>query len=157
MPHLFQNDLKVSVLSGRAKMAKGRCCLQNCTTKAGNRKVYCERHAHAIRKVFDPVGYIYSHRKQRAKQRGHEWSITLDNWRDWCAFNRYHELTGRTAASMSIERKDSAHGYHIWNIATLTLGQNAAKGTQQTGGYYTTDDLGVTHYHKPYQYEEPPF
>ncbi|UOQ51742.1 hypothetical protein [Hymenobacter cellulosivorans] len=84
-------------------------------------------------------------RKQRAKQRGHEWTITLDNFRQWCEWTGYHLQTGRTADAASIDRKDAHHGYHIWNIKVLPYGANSAKSRHGEGTWALGAD-GRYHY-----------
>lgn len=128
------------------KKRLGLCARYGCAAKAGSHKKYCHRHHHQALKRRDPISYIYSQRKQRAKARGHAWTLTLDNFRDWCHFTGYHEKTGRTAESASIDRKINAHGYHVWNIRCIPYGANAAKYTHAGGGNWAVGDDGAHHY-----------
>ncbi|RTQ52293.1 hypothetical protein EJV47_04530 [Hymenobacter gummosus] len=121
------------------KRRQGKCLRYGCSNKAGAHKKFCPKHHHQAQKANDPISYIYSMRKQRAKQRGHEWTITLDNFRDWCEWTGYHQRTGRVTSALSIDRKDPAHGYHIWNIQPLAYGANSAKGQTAEPVYFDPD------------------
>ena len=128
------------------KRKAGLCARYGCLSKAGSHKKYCCKHHHQALKRRDLISYIYSHRKQRAKERGHEWSITLENFRQWCEWTGYHLDTGRTPESLSIDRKLNAHGYHVWNIACVPYGANSAKYTHGPGGEWGVGDDGRYHY-----------
>lgn len=128
------------------KRNAGLCARYGCLAPAGSHKKYCCKHHHQALKRRDPISYIYSHRKQRAKARGHEWTLTLANFRDWCAFTGYHLNTGRTAESASLDRKRNEHGYHVWNIACIPYGANAAKFTHAPGGEWGLGDDSRYHY-----------
>jgi hypothetical protein len=118
------------------KKKLGLCARYGCLKPAGKKKKYCPCHHHQALKRRDPISYIYSHRKQRAKARGHEWTLTLENFRDWCEWTGYHHNTGRTSESASIDRRLNQYGYHVWNLACVPLGANAAKYTHGYGGEY---------------------
>jgi hypothetical protein len=128
------------------KRKAGLCARYGCLSKAGCHKKYCPKHHHQALKRRDPISYIYSHRKQRAKARGHEWTLTLENFRDWCQWNGYHLKAGRTAESASIDRKLNQYGYHVWNIDCIPLGANAAKYTHAHGGEWNVGADDSYHY-----------
>jgi hypothetical protein len=127
------------------KRKAGLCARYGCLSKAGSHKKYCHRHHHQALKERDPISHIYSDRKQRAKARGHEWTITLENFRQWCEYTNYHHLKGRRPSAASIDRKLSQYGYHIWNIASIPYGANSAKGQHGKGRWYIGAD-GKFHY-----------
>lgn len=109
------------------KIAEGKCGVPHCrNTRLKSRNV-CSKHKHQRRKLNDPIGYIYDIRKQRAKERGHKWDITIDQFRKFCKQTGYHENCGKTASSMSIDRIDNSKGYSIDNIQILTLSENSSK------------------------------
>jgi|GEM_PF-3428748 len=146
-PPLAAREWALPAASTVARKQKlGLCVRYGCLAKRGAKKQYCCKHHHQALKRRDPISYIYSQRKQRAKARGHAWTLTLDNFRDWCHFTGYHEKTGRTAESASIDRKINAHGYHVWNIRCIPYGANAAKYTHAGGGSWAVGDDGAHHY-----------
>jgi hypothetical protein len=62
----------------------------------------------------------------RARERGREFTITRENWRDWCVFHSF--ITGanrRHKDGMTVDRINVTQGYHIWNIRPLPLGVNS--------------------------------
>jgi hypothetical protein len=128
------------------KRKAGLCARYGCLSKAGCHKKYCPKHHHQALKRRDPISYIYSHRKQRAKARGHAWDLTLENFRDWCEWTGYHLKTGRTPESASIDRKLNQYGYHVWNLACIPLGANAAKYTHAHGGEWNVGADDSYHY-----------
>ncbi|MGI4736093.1 MAG: hypothetical protein ACRYG7_13030 [Janthinobacterium lividum] len=136
-----------------AKRKAGRCVRHGCLAAAGTKKKYCPRHHHQALKDRDPISHIYSHRKQRAKARGHEWTLTLENFRQWCEWTGYHLRCGRTLHAASIDRKDPFEGYHVWNIASIPYGANSAKGRHGKGCWRLGPD---GHYHFDPE-EEVPF
>jgi hypothetical protein len=122
------------------KRKAGLCARYGCLSKAGSHKKYCCKHHHQALKDRDLISYIYSHRKQRAKARGHEWTLTLENFREWCEWTGYHLRKGRTPGAASIDRKLGQYGYHVWNIASIPYGANSAKGKHGSGVYYIGAD-----------------
>lgn len=67
------------------------------------------------------------------------WTLTLENFRDYCEYTGYHLNTGRTFSSASLDRKDNRHGYHVWNLQILTLSANSSKGTKVEVISYAAD------------------
>jgi len=95
--------------------------------RAGKTDRFCSKHRHRFRKENDIVAYTYNLRKSRAKQRGHSFTITLEEFRKWCAENDYIDKKGKKAGSASIDRKDDSIGYTYDNMQILSLSDNSAK------------------------------
>lgn len=158
MPHEIDAPAETSEAYVARKRKAGLCESFRCTCKPVKSYRLCSRHVWQERKRRDLIAYIFHRKKARAVERGKRqpwgdspegwgaWSIPLDNFRDWCLATGYHLKTGRTASSMTLDRKDNRFGYHIWNLAALSLSQNSAKSTLPAGGNYVTDAAGVTHY-----------
>jgi hypothetical protein len=83
---------------------------------------------------------VWLNLKNRAKQRPKEFTITLEEFRQWCMDNDFFPGRGD-----SVDRKKNEHGYHIWNIQKLPLIDNIRK-------YYDHD-----RYHPVVEGEENPF
>jgi hypothetical protein len=133
-----------------------RCNFNTCKAKRGAGKLaYCNRHNYLVKKARDPIREIFYRRRGNAARRGKDWTITLDNFRDWCLFTNYHNKTSRSAYGLTIDRKDSRHGYHIWNIRTLRYDANSSKGAQYDGGEYVTDENGSIKYIAPNGVQTP--
>lgn len=110
------------------KRRKGLCQRYGCPCKAGSHKAYCPKHHHQALKARDVVSYMYSYKKQRAKARGIDWSLTLDEFRAFCEANGYHRKSGRFGRAASIDRIDPTQGYHIGNIRQISYSANSRKG-----------------------------
>jgi len=128
------------------KRKAGLCARYGCLNQAGSHKKYCCKHHHQALKRRDPISSIYSHRKQRAKARGHAWGLSLAEFRQWCHQTGYHLGCGKEAHSLSIDRLDNTRGYTLDNIACVPLGANAAKYTRAPGGEWGLGADGSYHY-----------
>ncbi len=109
------------------KKPKGLCLTDRCTKHARKSRNYC--HCCAARKfaISNPICYAFNNLKQNAKRRGHDFSLTLEQFRNWHLIDAYMEGKGKTSTSMSIDRRDNDQGYHIDNIQLLTLAGNTRK------------------------------
>jgi len=65
--------------------------------------------------------------KNRAKQRGHEFTITFEQYLNFWTTSGYAEKHGKTGESLSVDRIENALGYHFWNIQPLLLSSNSRK------------------------------
>lgn len=71
--------------------------------------------------------YLWKNLKGHAKARGIEFTITLEQWEEFCLRTGYHLKHGREAGCLTVDRKDGIYGYHHWNIQVLTNSENAGK------------------------------
>jgi hypothetical protein len=78
-------------------------------------------------RITDPVRYAYNNLKNRANQRGVLFTITLEQFRDWCHKIKYIGFAGRSSESYTIDRKYNDIGYHVDNIQVMTKSQNIKK------------------------------
>jgi hypothetical protein len=92
----------------RARKGKGFCC--TCTDRK-----WRERH---------PIRYLLKNLRNHAKERGHEFSLTYEQFERFCRRTKYHELKGRDPNSLTVERKDETRGYHADNITVLRHSEN---------------------------------
>lgn len=67
------------------------------------------------------------HLRNRALQRDIIFTITLEQFRQWCVKVDYIGFAGRSSESYTIDRKHNDIGYHIDNIQVLTKAQNITK------------------------------
>lgn len=75
----------------------------------------------------NPFHYVWQNLKYNAKRRGHEFLLTLEEFKLFCARTGYMELRGKTQDSMSIDRIDENRGYSLDNIQMITLRENSLK------------------------------
>ena len=62
-----------------------------------------------------------------ARRRGKPFSLTLEQFGEFCKRTGYNERKGKTANSMSIDRIRDCDGYHANNIRTITLSANTKR------------------------------
>jgi hypothetical protein len=93
--------------------APGRRICRKCTTKR-----YRER---------NPLKYWYDTLKMNARRRGKAFTLTLEQFSEFCKHTGYNELKGKTANSLSIDRIRDVDGYHADNIRAITLSENTKR------------------------------
>jgi hypothetical protein len=155
MPHLSRQPSDPGPEYVARKKAAGLCRGYRCQNKHGIATAgLCYKHYWQHKKRRDLVAYLFHQKKSRANQRGKvqpwgrvpgwpAWTLTLENWREWCAATGYASKTGRKGSSMTLDRKDNRYGYHVWNLAPLTLSQNSRKHTKLGPGvHYSENDDG---------------
>ena len=75
-----------------------------------------------------PATYTLNNLRRRARQRKIPFSITLEQWEQFCEDTGYLHLRGREPSAFSVDRKNHDEGYHIWNIQVKNNLENAAAG-----------------------------
>lgn len=63
--------------------------------------------------------------RKRAKQRGHEFSVSPEVFRKLVTESGWLEKRGKTAKSLSVDRIDNSRGCVEGNLRVLTLSQNS--------------------------------
>lgn len=126
----------------QAKKDKGvTCCAFGCKGKAIARKAgMCHKHFARHRKIIDPVYDRYRAFKSSALKRRISFTITLEDFRKYCAETGYIIVKGRRGKACSVDRKDNTKGYDIDNIQLLTMRANINKWHYQ--------DKGINEYEK---------
>ena len=82
----------------------------------------------------NPIKYFYSKLKYRAAERGHEFTLTLEEWSKFVSEHDLLAKRGKTATSLSVDRHDPRKGYSYDNLRVMTLSENASKGTDIPDG-----------------------
>lgn len=96
----------------RGKAARGRFCY-----KCQSRK-YRQR---------NPIMALFHRCKSHAKQRGHAWLLTFEEFKAFCLRTQYHVLKGRSASAGSIDRIRGDQPYHAGNIQLRSVSLNSIK------------------------------
>jgi hypothetical protein len=121
-------------LSAQKKIKGVFCCAHSCKNKPAEKLGgLCSKHYQRKRRKVDPVGQRYTQFKANALKRKKDFSITLEEFRDFCRRTGYLIVKGRRGKAATIDRRCNIHGYHIWNIQILTLSRNASKGAGFSG------------------------
>lgn len=75
-----------------------------------------------------PATYVMNALRQRARKRRIPWTITLEEFKKWCARTGYLKKRGHGKGLATIDRVNANEGYHIWNIQIMEFLQNCTKG-----------------------------
>jgi hypothetical protein len=75
----------------------------------------------------NPVKYAYLNLKHNAKKRDILFTITFEEFKQWCSKVKYIGFTGRSAESLTIDRRHNDIGYHIDNIQVMEKSKNIKK------------------------------
>lgn len=92
-------------------------------------------------KEKDPIKYAFLKLKGRARERGHAFHLTFDQYRKFAVETGYDKLKGKTKHSLSIHRKDNDKGYHPDNIEAVTLSLNSRLQWANLPGYLKEEML----------------
>lgn len=103
------------------------CCAYRCKSKRKDKHRFCAKHSHRYKKATDLLGYVYDNLRCNARRRGKVFTLTRQEFEQFCAETNYLELRGKTGKSASIDRVDNRKGYELGNIRILTLSENTHK------------------------------
>lgn len=70
--------------------------------------------------------------RHSARKRNLPFSLTVDEFKDFCLKTGYLERRGNKPDDLTIDRIDWNDGYHIWNIRVLTHAENSGQGANNT-------------------------
>jgi hypothetical protein len=110
---------------------KRKCQTKYCRNKTHGK--YCSTCRSKKCRATDPVRYAFNNLRNRAKQRGLAFTITIEQFRQFCIKTKFIAGKGRSAESYTIDRIYNGVGYHIDNIQVMKKGDNVRK-------YYLTYD-----------------
>jgi hypothetical protein len=101
-----------------------KCATEGCLNKGSSRRRFCLKCNQLKYRKHYPLKYWYSTLKMNAKRRGKSFSLTLEQFSEFCYKTGYGELKGKTATSLSIDRIRPLEGYQYDNIRAITLSDN---------------------------------
>jgi hypothetical protein len=116
----------VKPLVYKKNVVPGRCAVAYCTNRT-DRSHLCSTCRSRKARLSDPVRYAFNNLRNRARQRRIVFTITLEQFRQWCHKVQYIGFKGRSAESYTIDRKHNDIGYHIDNIQVMTKSENVKK------------------------------
>lgn len=108
-----------------------KCKTKGCKNKAmKDRTICCTCKSKRYKEKY-VLNYIFQTLKDNAKRRGKDFTLTLDEFKEFCEKTGYDKKRGKTAWSLSIDRRDPCLGYSKDNIRAITLSDNSklANGT----------------------------
>lgn len=110
---------------------KNLCQAYRCGNKHTLKDRFCSKHRKRYEKENNFLAYTFNSLKSNAKRRGKDFSLTIEEFKLFCAETNYLALKGRMASSASIDRIRPGEGYHKDNIQILSLSNNSKKGTAE--------------------------
>lgn len=113
------------------KIIKGKpkniCSAYRCKNRKREKDILCSKHQKRKQKEFNLLSYTYNLLKSNANHRRKEFSLTLQEFKDFCNENNYLELKGKKGFSASIDRIRPLEGYYKGNLQVLSLANNTRK------------------------------
>ncbi len=111
-----------------------RCVEEGCHRPRKVRRRVCACHAQRAWRAAQPVSAQFARLKAKAKRRGIAFTLTHEDWREFCAITGYAGKVGCGRASdVQCDRIEARHGYHRWNIQALSFGLNVEKSARERG------------------------
>lgn len=122
-----------SFIEGRWRLPRKKnpkrhtCSVQFCQRDPAPRGPLCYTCKSREWRANNPIKYAFWNLKNRARQRGHVFTITVQDLVDVVTGSEYIERHGRFAACLSIDRVQSHLGYIPGNLQILTVSENIRK------------------------------
>lgn len=109
------------------KRSKCQCLVYGCTCIHGKGTPLCNKHKAERKKENNPLAYWFGVLRRNAKRRHKLFTITIEDFKEFCDETKYLELKGRNVGNMSIDRKIDELGYIPGNIQIMEHGANVRK------------------------------
>lgn len=125
------------------RVADNLCVVIQCKNSSGKGNRFCFKHKREWQKINNPLRYWFDVLRQNAKRRAKEFTLTIEEFKEFCEREKYLEYKGRAnAGNYTIDRRNDKLGYTKDNIFVLTLSQNSRKrwiDLKLQFGHYPTD------------------
>lgn len=103
------------------------CINEGCKNEARTGRNQCRPCEHIRLKEKDPVKFAFQSLRRSARRRNKEFTISLEQFTEFCVKTDYIRKKGRKGESYHIDRIDETKGYTIDNIQVLTNSENVKK------------------------------
>lgn len=103
------------------------CSTPSCHKKAQLNRTICRSCRTKREREKDPVRYSWRNQARNAKRRGHEYTLTLEEFTEISVPTGYMARKGRFKESLHHDRKDETKGYHFSNMQVLKNSENVKK------------------------------
>lgn len=113
-----------------------RCATPKCTGKPFGSNKFCGKCYTRQWRERNPARYAYNKLKSNAKRRKKGFTLTFEEFQDFCAETGYLELRGRDADSATIDRIGNDGPYSRDNIQVLTNSENSSKPDKPYNPFY---------------------
>ena len=113
------------------KYAAGLCVHNGCTKAHAPGRTTCYKCRTDKFRERNYLMYTFNALRNNARRRCREFTLTLEEFRIFCAKTDYLEKKGRNAYSATIDRINNSLGYSFNNIQILDHEDNCAKGCSE--------------------------
>lgn len=118
---------------------------------------HCWKCRSRMLKERQPATYVLNMLRNRAKQRGIPFTITLAEFREFCRKTDYLEKRGHFKGGLTVDRKDHDKGYHIWNIQVMEFEENSTNGHVVPGKECKQNEAKPERYEYDFDGPEPDY
>lgn len=108
-------------------MQRKPCKTPECVNAALPKRTICSTCQSRLYKERSPERYFYLRLKANAKRRGKAFSLTFEQFKEFCFKTEYLDKKGRKKFSLHIDRINPLDGYTIDNIRVLTNTENVKR------------------------------
>src|ERR1035437_2320256 len=95
-------------------------CIKCGQKESEKRSKKCNSCNYLLKKESNPIRIAYTRLKSHAKERGKSFSLTIEQFSEFCVKSNYLNCKGIEKDSYHIDRIDENKGYHHDNIQLLT-------------------------------------
>lgn len=102
-----------------------KCATKGCKNEAAKHRKICEKCKNRLYRENHPLHYHYLDFRKRAKRRGKEFTLTENEFKQFCDLTNYLQEKGIYKDNCSIDRIDPTKGYSFDNIRKVTVSVNS--------------------------------
>lgn len=117
----------LSLATLKQKRKAGLCATPFCRNKRGEQRRICYKCTKRRYRARHPMKEAFFNLRNNAGKRGHKFTLTFEDFKQFCQDTGYMEKRGRSKTKASIDRKDETKGYEPGNIRILTVSQNSRR------------------------------
>jgi len=143
-----------------AKHRRGLCCVRFCTRPAPVGKHVCRTCQDRKWRAKHPEHHVWNNLRKSARRRGIECTVTLEEFKKFCADTGLISRIGRQPEDLTVDRRDPSLGYTYNNLRTLTNLENARLGGHLSGSGHrdqTQEQIDYADGSENYSDDERPF
>jgi len=111
----------------KKKLASGKCVMTGCNGKLDKYRIICYKCKTKLYRLRHPVNFYYNQLKKGSKRRCIKFTLTLDQFEQFCFDTNYIQKVEKCADGYSLDRIDVKKGYEFGNLQVLTLSENSKK------------------------------
>jgi len=102
-----------------------KCLTKGCKNETPKYRKICWKCKNRIYRENHPLHYEYLELRKRARRRGKGFTLTEDEFKQFCEMTNYLQEKGIYKDNCSVDRIDSTKGYSFDNIRKVTVSVNS--------------------------------